>query len=187
MSLPNMLTVGRIAAIPVIALLVLSGVDLLRWLALLLFILAALTDLLDGLLARLMGETSDLGRMLDPIADKLLVGALLIVFAFDHTFTIFDLIPALAILLREIFISGLREYLATREIQMPVSWLAKYKTSIQLVALGLVMAEPLLPGIRYLSDFALWVAGIITLWTGYSYWRGAYKHMDGGDSGAAPK
>ena len=178
LSLPNMLTVGRILAIPVIVLLIFSGVPLLRWLALILFIVAAITDLFDGLLARMLGQTSDLGRMLDPIADKLLVAALLLTFAFDRSFTLFDLIPAFAILLREIFIAGLREFLGERQVVLHVSLLAKYKTTIQLIALGLVLAEPLLPGIRYIADAGLWIAAILTVWTGYSYWQAAWPHFN---------
>lgn len=177
LSLPNLLTVLRILAIPVIVILAISDIGLFRWLALILYVLAAITDFFDGLLARMMGAVSPLGRMLDPIADKLLVGALLIAFAWDRTFSVFDLIPALAILLREIFIAGLREYLGSQNVIMPVSMLAKYKTTVQLIALGIVMAEPVLPGLRLISDAALWLAGILTVWTGWSYWRGAAEHM----------
>lgn len=175
LSLPNLLTVLRILAIPVIVVLTISGVDLFRWIALALYVAAAITDYLDGLLARLLNESSDLGRMLDPIADKLLVGALLIAFAWDHTFSVFDLIPATAILLREIFVSGLREYLGGSNIVLPVSMLAKYKTTIQLIALGFCLAEPLLPGLRLLTDLLLWLAAALTLWTGFNYWRGAWR------------
>lgn len=177
LSLPNMLTVSRIIAIPVIVVLAITGVDLFRWLALLVFILAAITDFLDGFLARIMGETSHLGRMLDPIADKLLVGALLIAFAWDRTFSVFDLIPAIAIMMREIFVAGLREYLGSREIVLHVSMLAKYKTTVQLIALGICMAEPLVPGIRLIADAGLWLAGILTIWTGWGYWRSANEFM----------
>jgi CDP-diacylglycerol--glycerol-3-phosphate 3-phosphatidyltransferase len=179
LSLPNLLTVLRILAIPVIVILAITGADLLRWLALLIYFLAAITDFLDGLLARMMGETSPLGRMLDPIADKLLVGALLIAFAWDHTFSLFDLIPALAILMREIFVSGLREFMGTQNVIMPVSMLAKYKTAVQLVALGICMAEPMIPEIWLIADAVLWVAALLTVWTGYNYWRGAWKTMAG--------
>ncbi|MBU1173895.1 MAG: CDP-diacylglycerol--glycerol-3-phosphate 3-phosphatidyltransferase [Alphaproteobacteria bacterium] len=177
LSLPNLLTVLRILAIPVIVILAISGADLLRTLALVIYILAAITDFFDGLLARMMGETSPLGRMLDPIADKLLVGALLVAFAWDHTFSLFDLIPAFAILLREIFVSGLREFMGTQKIIMPVSMLAKYKTAMQLIALGICMAEPMAPEIRLIADAGLWLAAGLTIWTGWNYWRGAFKTM----------
>lgn len=177
LSLPNMLTISRIIAIPVIVALTISDVSLFRWLALGIFIAAAITDFFDGFLARILGQTSPLGRMLDPIADKLLVGALLIALAWDRTFSMFDLIPAIAILMREIFVAGLREYLGGKNIVMPVSWLAKYKTAVQLIALGILLAEPLIPDLRLLSDVALWIAALLTLWTGWSYWTGMAKHM----------
>lgn len=179
LNLPNMLTVGRILAIPVIVVLAISGSDVLRWLALAIFIVAAITDFLDGFLARVMGQMSDLGRMLDPIADKLLVAALLLAFAFDRTFSVFDLIPATAILLREVFVAGLREYLGTKNIVLPVSWLAKYKTTVQLISMGFLLAEPLFPSLRFISDLLLWGAAVLTVWTGYSYWSGMQKNLDG--------
>lgn len=178
LNLPNMLTVGRILAIPVIILLIISGSDVMRWLALILFIVAAITDFLDGFLARILGQMSPLGRMLDPIADKLLVAALLLAFAFDHTFSVFDLIPATAILLREVFVAGLREFLGTQNVVMPVSRLAKYKTALQLVALGFLLAEAVVPGLRFISDLLLWSAALLTVWTGYAYWRGVQENLN---------
>jgi len=177
LSLPNLLTVLRIVAIPVIVVLAITDLGLFRWLAFILYVLAAVTDFFDGLLARIMNDISPLGRMLDPIADKLLVGALLIAFAWDRTFSLFDLVPAIAIMLREIFVSGLREFLGTKNVIMHVSWLAKYKTAVQLIALGICMLEPLLGGIRLIGDAALWLAAILTVWTGWSYWSFAWKHM----------
>jgi len=180
-KLPNWLTYGRIVAIPLIMLLLLAGHPALRWLALLLYIAAAITDFLDGWLARKYGSVSDVGRMLDPIADKLLVGALLLVFAFDRTFGVWDLIPATIILLREIFVSGLREYMGTSSIVVPVSRLAKYKTTVQLVALGFVIFEPLVPGTREVSDILLWLAAVLTAITGWQYWQGVAPHLKGED------
>lgn len=177
LSLPNMLTVLRILAIPVIVVLTIGDIALFRWIALGIYIVAAITDFFDGFLARVMGQVSPLGRMLDPIADKLLVGALLLAFAWDGTLSAFDLIPAMAILLREIFVSGLREFLGGKNVIMAVSRLAKYKTAVQLVALGILMTEPLIPGIRLLADAALWLAALLTLWTGWSYWSGAQEHL----------
>ena len=179
LSLPNLLTVLRILAIPVIVILAITPSDFLRTIALLIYILAAITDFFDGFLARMLNETSPLGRMLDPIADKLLVGALLIAFAWDHTFSVFDLIPAIAIMLREIFVSGLREFMGTQNVIMPVSMLAKYKTTVQLIALGICMAEPMVPELRLISDAALWLAAVLTIWTGWNYWQGAWKMMTG--------
>lgn len=182
-KLPNWLTYGRIAAIPVIMLLILSGSGGLRWLALLLYIAAAITDYFDGYLARKYGTVSPIGRMLDPIADKLLVGALLLVFCFDGTFGVWDLIPATIILLREIFVSGLREFMGTENIVVPVSKLAKYKTTVQLVAIGFLVAEPLVFGMREVSDILLWAAAILTLITGWQYWQGVTAHFSDEDEG----
>lgn len=177
LNLPNLLTVGRILAIPVIVVLAITNVDLFRWLALVIFVIAAITDFFDGALARMLDQTSALGRMLDPIADKLLVAALLIAFAWDRTFSVFDLIPATAILMREVFVAGLREYLGGQNITVPVSMLAKYKTTVQLIALGILLAEPVMPGLRLLSDLVLWLAAVLTLWTGWGYWRSMQKHL----------
>lgn len=176
-KLPNYLTYARIAAIPVIMLFLLADNTVLRWLALLLYIAAAVTDYYDGALARKYGTVSAIGRMLDPIADKLLVGALLLVFCFDGSFGAWDLIPATIILLREIFVSGMREFMGTEKIVVPVSKLAKYKTTVQLVALAVVIAEPLIPGMRELSDILLWLAAILTAITGWQYWQGVATHF----------
>ncbi len=178
-TLPNLLTLGRIAAIPVICLFVASGWEWLRWLALLLYVAAAITDWLDGFLARRMNLNSALGKMLDPIADKLLVGALLVTFAWTRDLNAFDLIPAIAILLREIFVSGLREYLGNRSIEVPVTFLAKWKTTAQLVALAFIMAAPMLLGLGFISHVALWIAGILTVWTGWEYLRSTWPHLSG--------
>lgn len=176
-KLPNWLTYGRIAAIPAIMLLLLVNHPALRWIALVLYAAAAITDFFDGYLARKYGTVSPVGRMLDPIADKLLVGALLLVFCFDGSFGVWDLIPATVILLREIFVSGLREFMGTEKIVVPVSRLAKYKTAAQLVALGLVIAEPLVFGMREVSDIMLWLAAILTAITGWQYWTGVTSHL----------
>ena len=178
-TLPNLLTLGRIAAIPVICLCVVSGWGPLQWLALLLYIAAAVSDWLDGFLARRMNLNSALGKMLDPIADKLLVGALLITLAWTRDLSGWDLIPAIAILMREIFISGLREYLGKVDVEVPVTWLAKWKTTVQLVALGLLIAAPMLLGLVVVGHVLLWVAAILTVWTGWEYLRSAWPHLAG--------
>ncbi len=179
LTLPNQQTIGRIVAVPVICLLLVIGWEWLRWLALLLYVAAAVSDWLDGFLARSMKLNSALGRMLDPIADKLLVGALLVTFAFTRDLNALDLIPAIAILLREIFVSGLREYLGNRSIEVPVTLLAKWKTTTQLVALALIMAAPMLLGLAFISHVVLWFAGILTVWTGWEYLRSAWPHLAG--------
>ena len=174
-DIPNYLTYGRIFAIPLIIVLALMGSESLRWFALVLYALAAITDFFDGYLARKWGTISPIGQMLDPIADKLLVGALLLAFAFDGTFNGLDIIPAIAILMREIFISGLREFLGNKKVILPVTMMAKYKTTVQMVALGLLFAEPMMPNIALISDIFLWAAAIMTLITGYNYWLVAQR------------
>jgi cardiolipin synthase len=181
-SIPNLLTYGRIAAIPVIVLLLVTGVPALRWLALLLYLAAAVSDFFDGYLARKWDQSSPLGQMLDPIADKLLIGALIVIFAWDATLYPLDLIPALAILLREIFVSGLREYLGPKGVVVKVTQLAKWKTTLQMLALIFVFLEPLVTGAQLPAEILLWAAGILTLVTGAQYFRGAWPHLSGGQS-----
>ncbi len=177
MSLPNLITIGRIVAVPVICLFVVLGGPVWGWLAFLLYVAAAASDWVDGYLARKLNMGSPLGRMLDPIADKLLVGALLIVLAFTRELGALDLIPAVAIMMREILVPGLREYLGPKNITVHVTPLAKWKTTVQLIALGLVMLEPLIPGLGLVSDIALWLAGLLTVWTGVQYYAGAWPHL----------
>jgi cardiolipin synthase len=177
LNIPNLLTIGRILAIPVICWLIAAGGTELRWVAFVLYVLAAASDWLDGYLARRLTQSSPLGRMLDPIADKLLVGALLIVLAFTRELGALDLIPAVAIMMREILVPGLREYLGPKNITVHVTPLAKWKTTVQLIALGLVMLEPLIPGLGLVSDIALWLAGLLTVWTGVQYYAGAWPHL----------
>ena len=168
-QLPNQLTVARIAAIPVLCLFIGMGNGWLRWLALLIYVAAAVTDWLDGFLARRMNMSSDLGKMLDPIADKLLVGCLLLTFAWTRDFSGLDLVPAIAILFREIFVAGLREFMGNRSVSVPVTFLAKWKTTVQLVALFFVIVDGLLPGFGLISSLLLWIAGALTVWTGWQY------------------
>jgi cardiolipin synthase len=179
LNLPNLLTIGRIVAIPVICWLLVVGGPVALWIALILYVAAALTDWLDGYLARRMKIVSGLGRMLDPIADKLLVGALLIVLAWTRQLSTFDLIPAVAIMVREIFVSGLREFLGPKNVVVHVTPLAKWKTTAQLVALAIVILESLVPGLGLVSDIVLWIAGILTVVTGTQYFLGALPHLDG--------
>ena len=182
LSLPNILTYARIAAIPVVvgciyAQSIMEGPLWLRWVALAVFIAAAVTDYLDGYYARIWDQQSAFGRMLDPIADKLLVGALLIVFAWTRDFSGLDLIPAIAILMREIFIAGLREYMGNRAVSVPVTFLAKWKTTAQLVALFFVIVDGLLPSFGLISSGLLWIAGGLTVWTGWQYLRSMWPHF----------
>jgi len=176
---PNIITIARIAAIIPIVYLVMNGDNTLRIIALVIYVVAAASDWVDGFLARAWNQYSDLGRMLDPIADKLLVGILITALAWDGSFSGWDMIPVVAILFREFFISGLREFLGNTSVVLPVSKLAKWKTTIQLVALAVVLVEPLIPGMGLVSDVVLWAAGLITLWTGWNYLRASWPHLSG--------
>jgi cardiolipin synthase len=157
----------------------------LRWVALAIFVAAALTDLLDGWVARTYGGLSTLGRMLDPIADKLLVGACLFMLAADETIKGWTLWAALIILCREILVSGLREYLAELRVSVPVSRLAKWKTSLQLVAVGFLLAGPagdlVMRGTTLTGISLLWLSAILTLYTGFDYFRAGVRHIVGND------
>jgi cardiolipin synthase (CMP-forming) len=184
LSLPNVLTYARIAAIPaVVALLFWPGEPAMRWYALALYTAAGVTDYLDGYLARLYDEQSSLGRMLDPIADKLLVAACLLMLVADGTIRSWSIWAAIVILSREILVSGLREFLAEVKVSVPVSRLAKWKTAMQLVAVGFLIAGPagdaLLPTdwTRLIGLALLWVAAILTLVTGYDYMKASIQHL----------
>jgi len=184
MTLPNILTYARIAAVPVVVGCIywqssMDGPLWLRWVAVAIFIAAAITDFLDGYYARIWNQQSSFGRMLDPIADKLLVGILIAVLAWDGSFSALDMIPACAILFREFFIPGLREFLGNAQIVLPVSKLAKWKTTIQLVALAVVLFERIVPGFGLLNDILLWLAGALTIWTGWQYLRASWPHLSG--------
>jgi len=179
-SLPNLLTYARILAIPaMVACFYLTG-DGGRWAALAIFILAGVTDFLDGYLARAWQQQSALGRMLDPIADKLLVGAALLMLVRDDTIGGWAIWAAVIILSREILVSGLREFLAELNVKIHVTWLAKWKTAAQMVALAVLLAGPaaekLVPGISIAGLCLLWVAAVLTLWTGYDYLRAGIRH-----------
>jgi cardiolipin synthase len=174
---PNLITIARIAAIIPIVWLVMQDDTALRIIALVIYIIAAASDWLDGYLARAWNQYSPLGRMLDPIADKLLVGILIAALAWDGSFSALDMIPACAILFREFFIPGLREFLGQAKVVLNVTWLAKWKTTLQLVALAIVLLEPAVPALGLVSDVVLWAAGALTLWTGFQYLRASWPHL----------
>ena len=185
-NLPNMLTYARILAVPLVLLcFYMEGrthpTDFWRWSAFTLYALASVTDYLDGYLARIWKQTSNIGRMLDPIADKLLVSAVLLLLAYDRTIDKWSLWAAVIILCREILVSGLREYLAGLKVSVPVTRLAKWKTAVQLVAIGFLLAGPAgdrLIGYSIEIGIALlWISAIITLYTGYDYFRAGLKHI----------
>lgn len=183
-SLPNLLTISRILAIPLIVTLFWFKGDAARWAMLVLFALAGITDYFDGMLARSMGQISNLGRFLDPVADKLLVSALLIMLVWSDNISGLVILPALVILCREILVSGLREFLAGIKVGVPVSNLAKWKTGVQMFALGfLILGEAgpdfWLPEITttIIGETMLWIAAVLTIVTGYDYLRAGLKHM----------
>jgi cardiolipin synthase len=180
-DLPNLLTLSRIAAIPVLVLLACLRQPWGDVAACVVFSAAAITDYFDGKLARDRQQTTDFGRMLDPIADKLLVSACLLALASVGEIAGWSLWAALVILCREILVSGLREYLAELRVGVPVTRLAKWKTALQLVAVGFLVAGPaadqVVPGISLLGLVLLWLSAILTLYTGWDYFRAGVRHI----------
>ena len=182
--LPNILTMSRIAIIPVIVALIWIGTPLFQWVALGCYSLACITDYFDGYLARSLNHQSALGRLLDPIADKLLVGACLLVLCAFGQISGWSVLPALVILLREILVSGLREYLAEIRASLPVSRLAKWKTLLQMISIGFLIvgdaAADVLPALL-IGEVCIWAAALLTLWTGYYYLRSGLLHANARD------
>ncbi|MGG7517078.1 CDP-diacylglycerol--glycerol-3-phosphate 3-phosphatidyltransferase [Allorhizobium undicola] len=187
-SIPNLLTYGRIVAVPLIVVCFflegqLQSTDFARWAALGIFVVASITDFFDGYLARIWNQTSNIGRMLDPIADKLLVATCLILMAADTEKTIagWSLWAAIIILCREILVSGLREYLAELKVSVPVTRIAKWKTTVQMLALAFLLAGPagdkVLPHTTHIGIALLWIAALLTMYTGYDYFKAGLKHM----------
>ncbi|MBW4035816.1 MAG: CDP-diacylglycerol--glycerol-3-phosphate 3-phosphatidyltransferase [Proteobacteria bacterium] len=184
-DLPNVLTLSRIAAIPLLVLLVALRDPTADLLAAALFTLAGITDWLDGRLARTRRQLSNLGRMLDPIADKLLVGATLMLLVGFHLLPAFGIYPAIVIMLREILVSGLREYLAGISIGLPVTRLAKWKTAAQMSALGVLLLGDQGAAILGIGGFPatdiggvlIWLAAILTLITGWDYLNAGLRHL----------
>ena len=197
LAIPNLLTYARIVAVPLVVACmywqaILSGGIWLRWAALVIFIAAGITDFLDGYLARSLGQQSSFGRMLDPIADKLLVASCLLMLAADETIKGWSLWAAIVILCREILVSGLREYLAELRVSVPVTRLAKWKTTAQLVAIGFLLLgkagdeviagfteNKITQGISLSGLTLLWISALVTLYTGYDYFRAGVRHLMG--------
>ena len=187
LTLPNILTLSRILAVPLLVL-------LLWWpdwhlgyaLGLVLYCAAAITDYFDGMLARAQGTVSKLGQFLDPIADKIMVAAVILILTAKGGLTgpiVGDahVVAGLIILMREIIVSGLREFLGGIQVSVPVTKLAKWKTTLQMIALGLLIfagAVPSVEPIRWVGLGSLWIAAILTCVTGYGYLRVGLKHMD---------
>lgn len=187
-SLPNMLTYFRILAVPLLVLSYYLEGYTGRWLGLLVFIAASVSDFLDGYLARVWQQQSAIGRLLDPIADKLLVVTSLMLLVSNATIGGWSLLAALVIVTREIFVSGLREFLAELRVSVPVTQLAKWKTMTQMVAIGFLLLGP--AGDRYFPMITvdigyvtfvglllLWISALVTLYTGYDYFRAGLRHL----------
>ncbi len=196
LALPNALTILRIVLVPVFAIAFVIPGEAARLVAFLVFVMAGVSDWLDGFAARKLKAGSDFGRMLDPIADKVLVAVALMMLVAEGTFTRYNattgmlslvrLVPALIILTREILVSGLREFLAGTRVSVPVTAVAKLKTAIQMIAIGAMILTPLfdtfvpgIPSITYaaLAYFLLYVAAALTVYTGVIYFRNGLSHL----------
>ena len=199
-ALPNALTIMRIVLVPIFVVVFVVPGDAARLVAFAVFALAGISDWLDGFAARKLKAGSDFGRMLDPIADKVLVAVALMMLVAQGNFlktipgtdeTVFSLlrlIPALIILSREILVSGLREFLAGTRVSVPVTAVAKFKTAVQMIAIGAMILTPLigqyyldLPGTTYsfivVAHFLLWVAAALTVYTGVIYFKNGMRHL----------
>lgn len=175
-SLPNILTISRIVVIPVIFLSIYIHSTLWAVLTAILFIVAAITDYFDGYLARSRNETSAFGRLLDPIADKLLVVSALLILVANHMVLPISYIPVIVILCREVLVSGLREFLSEVKVGMPVTRLAKWKTGFQMTAISLLLLG-MVPAFRFLGEILLWIAGVLTFITGYQYFQKSLDYI----------
>ena len=187
LSLPNLLTLSRIFAVPILVFLLWRPAPIDYAITFVLYCMVGITDYFDGYLARAQGRISRLGQFLDPIADKIMVGAVLMMLISSRKanplpeIAGLHIIPALVILLREIIVSGLREFLAELRVSMPVSALAKWKTTLQMVALGALIlggAVPQMEWVHLVGLVCLWLAAALTLLTGYDYLRIGLRHMD---------
>ncbi len=185
LTLPNILTLSRVAVIPVLVALFFLETANGQWIACGVFIFSAFTDFLDGFLARSLGQTTAFGTFLDPVADKLLVASTLLMMVAFGQITGVVVIPAIIILCREILVSGLREYLSSFAVSLPVSNLAKWKTTLQMAAICILIvgdaAHPLIPDlipVRLIGEVGLWIAAIVTIITGSEYLRIGLRHMD---------
>ena len=179
-SLANKLTWSRIVIIPIILLLLAIPHGWAAWMAVILFAAAGITDWLDGYVARRDNQITTIGQFLDPIADKLLVASVLLLLVYNQQISGISVLPAAIILLREVAVSGLREFLAGLQVSVPVSRLAKWKTTLQLLALGFLIVGRYAPDsipATAIGDFGLWAAGAITLITAWDYWRASLKHF----------
>src|ERR1700743_2668695 len=198
LALPNILTIMRIVLVPAFALAFVLPGEPARLIAFAVFCIAGISDALDGLAARKLNAGSEFGRMLDPIADKILVAVALMMLVAEHSihqfnlimspFGLLKLVAALIILAREILVSGLREFLAGAKVSIPVTVFAKFKTTLQMIAIGAMILTPLadkfLPDMQAITYSAvayglLWVAAALTVYTGFVYFRAGLRHLHG--------
>ena len=180
-TLPNLLTLSRILAVPLLVATFYLPSRLAPWIACGIFVVACITDWLDGHFARRWKQQTEFGRFLDPIADKLVVAAALFMLAATQKISAITILPALVILMREILVSGLREHLATVRVSLPVSRLAKWKTAIQMVAIAILLlqgAEQTTIPVETVGEIMLWLAAGLTLVTGWDYLYVGLTHMD---------
>lgn len=179
-NLPNILTVFRVLLIPIVIAALYIDSPVSHWIAFLAFVSACLTDFLDGYIARLWSQTSKFGQILDPIADKLLVASILLLIVGFGKVSPISFLPAVAILFREIIVSGLREFLASIEVKLPVSNFAKWKTAIQMISLSfLLVGDSTFFGsaLPLIGEILLWVSAILTLVSGYKYLRLGIRYI----------
>ena len=184
LKIPNILTIGRIVIVPIFILTFYLPGALGDWMPFLIFLLASFTDFLDGLLARLYKEDSKLGELLDPIADKIIVASALVLLIMDGTIINYEVIAAIIILIREILISGLREFLAKVQVTMPVNSLTKFKTFTQMFAIATLLTGESGNKLINFGDYnahsigivLLWIAAFLTLYTGYDYVKKGIDH-----------
>ena len=184
LKIPNILTIGRIILVPIFILTFYLPGAIGDWIPFFIFVLASFTDFLDGLLARLYKEESKLGELLDPIADKIIISSALVLLVMDDTIKNYEVIAAIIILIREILISGLREFLAKVRVSMPVTSLAKFKTFIQMFAIAILLTGESGNKLINFGDYNshsigiifLWLSAFLTLYTGYDYVRKKIHH-----------
>ena len=185
LQIPNTLTIGRIILVPIFVITFYIPGFLGDLIPFFIFILASFTDFLDGLLARLYKEESKLGELLDPIADKIMVAAALVLLVMNGTIQHYEVVAAIIILTREILISGLREFLAKSKVSMPVTGLAKFKTFIQMFAIAILLTGESGNRIVNFQDYNansigiifLWLSAFLTLYTGYDYVKKGIDHI----------
>jgi CDP-diacylglycerol--glycerol-3-phosphate 3-phosphatidyltransferase len=189
--LPNLLTLARIALTPVFVAAFWLDMPGGRWVVLAVFLIAAITDYADGWVARRRNVESRLGQMLDPIADKLLIACALVMLVYMDDIRGWVIIPALVILAREILVSGMREFLATISVQVPVSSISKFKTVLQVVAISMLIVAPAIEHVwgwmHRGGILTLWAAAVLTLYTGFSYVQANLSHVSGEHARPRPR